>query len=113
MPFFYKAYNVSRHAHLGRSQAPNYHPEHSRNLQENSHAFHKKSGIGSLHLDGSKNAVTRKSNIIMDRKFTAAAGKKSPMNCITSRALTGRGISNTLSQQVASVQKSGRNLLIM
>ena len=99
---------------MGRSQAPNFHPEHAKNLQENKHAFYKKSGLGTVHLDGSKNAVTRKSNIIMDRKFTAAAaGKKSSLNCVTTRAASGRYVSNTLSRQVGSVQKSGRNLLIM
>jgi len=74
---FYRGYNVSHHVHQGRPMAPNHHPEFHKALATNSRAFYKKTGMNAQHLDNAKNAVSRKSNEMLERSRMNPAGRSS------------------------------------
>ena len=57
--------------------APNYHPEFHRAMANNSRAFYKKTGMSAQHLDNAKNAVTRKSNEMLEKTRMRQAGRAS------------------------------------
>ena len=86
---FYRSYGISAFQQAGRPTAPNYHPEHARNLAENSRAFYRRAGDLSSHATGGLNAVTRKSNALLEK--SRLAGSMKPASGGSSMAAAGVG----------------------